>query len=365
MSQGPILVTGPAGHLGANLVRALLDADQRVRAFVRESDDNSAVSALADHPGLEVAAGDLRDFDSLRVAARGCSRAYHVGAMVSTIDGTARHRREIFESNVLGTRNVLAACREAGVGRVVVTGSFSAVGYHLDDPSRPADESVQFYPFHRTMPYERSKVLVEHEVLDAVANGQDVVIATSCAIVGGHDYLPSRMGRTLCDFANRKLRAYVEGGFEFVTTTDIVAGHRLAMRRGRPGHKYIISSEFKTISQILDLFEEVTGVRRPRLRLPSPVMGAFAEVASFYLSRLHPRFPQRLTPGAIRLLRMRRRADTTKARTELGLSPTTIREAIHEAYAFHWTQGRISNAKARPPRAIEPSTSAAAGREAA
>ena len=58
------------------------------------------------------------------------------------------------------------------------------------------------------MPYEASKAFVEHECLRAAARGLDVRIAVSCAILGPYDYKPSRMGRALCDFANRRLRAY-------------------------------------------------------------------------------------------------------------------------------------------------------------
>ena len=114
----------------------------------------------------------------------------------------------------------------------VVTGSFSAVGYDLDDTSAPSDEGMPFYPMERTMPYERSKSLVEQECWRAAAAGQDVVVATCCAVVGGADFLPSRLGRTLCDYTNGKLHAYVDGGFEFVAARDIVEGASLVHAPG-------------------------------------------------------------------------------------------------------------------------------------
>ena len=213
------------------------------------------------------------------------------------------------------------------------------------------------------MPYERSKVLVEHECLRAVAKGQEVVVATCCAVVGGADFVPSRLGRTLCDFANGKLHAYVDGGFEFVAARDIVQGHLLCMQTGRPGEKYIFGSEYKTISDILDLFEEASGVPRPRRAIPSSAMYVFSEAASFYLSRFHPSFPQRFTPGAIRLLKLRRRANTAKARNELGFRPTGIRAAVHEAYAFHYKRDAITNPSAKRAGAgpAEPAPGLAAG----
>ncbi len=343
----PVFVTGAAGHVGANLVHRLLADGVRVRVLLRHEDDNSGLEGLE----AERAFGDIRDLDAMRQAVAGCQGVYHVAAKVSTIDGNRAHRREIFECNVLGTRNVLQAAREAEAGRVVVTGSLSAVGYDLDDPSAPSDETLQFNPMERTMPYERSKALAELQCWQAAANGQDVVVATSCAVVGGHDYFPSRLGKTMCDYTTGKIRAYVDGGFEFVAAQDLVQGHILCMDRGRSGEKYIFSTEYKTISDMLDLFEDVSGLPRPGRRLPARLMLGLSEVASYYLSRCHPSVNQRFTPGAIRLLELCRHADITKAREELGYQPTSVAGAVAEAYAFHYDRGAITNPQAKLPAA--------------
>ena len=317
-----ILVTGATGHLGANLVRRLLADGESVRVLLRRGSDTAAVDGL----DVERAWADLRDDAATRAAVRGCIRVYHCAAKVSTSES---QRREIYECNVLGTRHVLRAALTHGVRRVVVTGSFSAVG-HL--PDRPADESVPVNPFDKLLPYQRSKVAVEHECLKAVADGLDVVIATSCAILGPHDYKPSRMGQLLLDFAQGRLRAYIPGGFEFVAARDIVAGHRLAMDKGATGQKYIFGSGFRTVDELLTVYEQITGRRRPRLRLPPPLMAGIARVVNGVVTRVAPHAEPRFTPGAVRLLRMGRRADVTKARTALGFQPTPIEDAIREAY---------------------------------
>jgi nucleoside-diphosphate-sugar epimerase len=188
--------------------------------------------------------------------------------------------------------------------------------------------------------------------LKAVVDGQDVVIATSCAILGPADFKPSRMGRVLIDFANGRLRAYIPGGFEFVAARDIVAGHLLAMERGRTGQKYIFASQFVTIDELMGVFERVTGRRRPRLRLPAPVMAVIAEVTQVVQSALFPSSPQRLTPGAVRILRMHRRADNSKARNELGFAPTSVEDAVREQYEFFISQGLIHGKTAARPRAV-------------
>jgi len=75
-----------------------------------------------------------------------------------------------------------------------------------------------------------------------------------------------------------------------------------------------------------------------------------SEIISYYLSRFHPSVPQRFTPGAIRLLQKRRHANTSKAKNELGFKPSTIRNTIHQAYAFHYARNAIINPQANPPR---------------
>ena len=330
-----IFLTGGSGHLGSNLLRRLLRGGHEVVALAQENANNKGLTEGLNGSPVRIVYGDLRDPSSFAEAMKGCEQAYHAAAMIVT---TPRGERTIYETNVVGTRNVLAAARAAGVRRVVVTGSFSAVG-HL--PDRPSTEEDRFYPFQVTLPYERSKAWVEHEVLRAVAEGQDVVIATSCAIIGGHDYIPSRMGRVIRDFANGKLRAYVPGGFEFVAAQDIAEGHVLAMEKGRRGQKYILSTEFCTVDRFVEICERVTGKKRPPLRLPHAIMRPIAHVTSAVMARLKPSDPQRFTPGALRILAQHRHADTTKARTELGYRPTSIEEAVREAYHFFGQQGLI------------------------
>ncbi len=353
--RGKIFVTGASGHLGANLVRRLLDDGHELRVLLRDANDTAAVDGL----DVEVVVGDVRDASRMREVMRGCSYAFHPAALVSTVNASPTLEREIFEINVLGTRNVLRGAMDAGMERVVVTGSFSAVGYDLDDRSRPGCEEMPFYPFEDVLPYARSKQQCEHETWLAGAQGLDVVVVTSCAILGPHDYKPSRMGKTLLDFAKGELAAYIPGGFSFVAARDICEGHVLGMKRGRKGHKYIVASEFLTLDDIMDIFEEVTGRRRPRLRLPAPVMAGVAEVSSFFLNNFFPNAPQRLTPHAVRILRKHRHADTTLARTELGFEPTSIRHAVHEAYEDFARRGLARGRRKAPYAASPPKPSAA------
>jgi nucleoside-diphosphate-sugar epimerase len=334
MSTDITLVTGGTGHLGANLVRRLLAEGEQVRVMMRSDRDNGALDAL----DVERVFADLRDSEAVSAAMRGCTHAYHCAALVSTIQGNAAHKREVFDTNVLGTIHILKAAKLHDINKVVVSGSLSATGYEQD---RSSHEDMPFYPFDRHLPYGFTKHLTEHECLKAHANGVNVVVATSCGIIGPHDYVPSRMGRVLIDYANGSLRAYIPGGFEFVSTHDIAEGHILAMRHGRSGQKYIFGTDYASVDELMELFREVTGRPLPRLRLSPKLMTALAEVADKTWYRAFPNRPRRFTPGAVRLLQMRRRADHNKAKQELGYQPTQLSQAVREAYEDFVRRGLI------------------------
>lgn len=335
--RGKVLITGASGHLGANLVRRVLADGHEVRAMVQGRADNRGIDGL----DVERVEGDLRDRASLERAVKGVARVFHVAAKISTATATPTEQRMLYEINTLGTRDLLRACLEAGVGRVVLTGSFSSTGFDLDDPSKPSDESLPFFPFGYAMAYSHTKTLAEHELLKAVAEGLDGVIATSCGIIGPWDYLPSRMGGTLCDLANGKLRAYVEGGFTWMRAADIADGHVRAMEYGRKGQKYLFGTEFLTISQLLGAFSEVAGIERKLVEVPIDLVGTVAKLYSGTLARFFPTMSQRLTPGSIAVLKASRRLDYSKSTRELGYRPTSIREGMHDAYEFYVREGMI------------------------
>ncbi|HEV8551557.1 MAG TPA: NAD-dependent epimerase/dehydratase family protein, partial [Polyangiaceae bacterium] len=127
-----VFVTGGSGHVGANLIRALLARGDRVRALVRKESSREALAGL----DVELVVGDVLDPASLAELARGCDGGYHAAAMVQTVRG---REQLLYRTNVLGTRQVLAAARAAGVGRVVVTSSLGAVGQPAGAPCTEAD----------------------------------------------------------------------------------------------------------------------------------------------------------------------------------------------------------------------------------
>lgn len=338
--RGKVLLTGASGHVGANVLHALLDEGHEVRCLVEPGASRECFAELP----VEIVEGDIRDYNSMIQATHGCARVIHVAAKVSTLNASAGEQRELYEINVIGTRNVMRASLANGVGRAVLTGSFSSTGYDIDDPSTPSHERLPFYPFGHVMPYSHTKALAEHELLKCVVDGLDAVIVTSCACIGAWDYMPSRMGRTMIDYSHGKLRAYVPGGFDFVNGRDIARGHLLAMERGRPGQKYIVSTSFHELEDLVGMFSEVTGLPRVRFKVPAKLMASVTGLYAGSLAKVFPKIPQRLTPGAIGVLQMRRHADTRKAQEELGFRPSNVRDAVRDAFVFFAREGKLPDA---------------------
>lgn len=325
------LVTGANGHLGANLVRALLERGETVRVFVRKGSNHQAIEGL----DVECAYGDIRDIEALAAAVKGCRRVYHLAANVSL---RRSDLQLLYDVNVLGTRNVLRAAAAMGVERVMYASSFGAVGHNPDGPS---DESWTINPFRTHLYYDASKAFAEHEVLRAVAEGLDAVMVNPVGIIGPNDYVPSAVGQTIIDYAHGRLYAYPNGVFDFVTARDAVAGCIAAMEKGRTGQRYILSGEYISLEQTLIWIGECFGKRPPKLKIPYGTMRIFAAVKDPIEARFFPRNIPRFTKETTEMLYSGKRADNTRMRTELGVEPTSCREAFHEQVAWFRRMGKI------------------------
>ena len=148
------LVTGGGGFLGGAIVRQLIARGDSVRSLARS--DYPALRAL----GVETSRGDLTDIDSVAKAVEGCDAVFHVAAKA----GIWGPYRDYHASNVVGTRNVVAACRAAGVGRLVFTSSPSVVFNGRD--MEGVDESAP-YATHFETAYPATKAEAERLVLSA------------------------------------------------------------------------------------------------------------------------------------------------------------------------------------------------------
>jgi nucleoside-diphosphate-sugar epimerase len=289
--------------------------------LLRPDSSNREVSGL----DVEKVFGDLSDKNSIETAVKGCDRVYHLAAFVSIRDGD---KPLLFEINVLGTRYVMQACRKYGVEKVVHCSSLGAIG---TNPNGPSNENWAVSPFEETTDYELSKTFAETEVYKEIAKGLNAVIVNPSGIVGPWDFKPSLVGRTILDFGNGKMNAYVDGAFDFVPMRDVVNGHILAMEKGRVGERYLLTGEEVSIRQTLEWLSEFTGRSVPSICIPSGLMQNIALVKDWVERQFFPKAYPRFNYHSIRLLKSGKHGDNSKAINELGLSPGKVKDAYEES----------------------------------
>ncbi len=322
-----VAVTGATGHVGANVVRALLDAQIAVRALCRPNASRAALDGLP----VETVTADILEPPSLNGVFRDCDAVIHLAAVISVAgDPDSLVRR----TNVDGTRNVAAACLDARVGKVVHISSIhaydlSAAGSRLDeDGPRPGPNAFA---------YDRSKVDGEAAVRAAISMGLDAVILNPTGVLGPHDYHDSLAGQMLRDLFASKLPALVDGAFDWVDARDLAAAIIAAIDHGRTGENYLIAGHGASIFELAALCARASGKSAPRVVLPiwTAVLGLPFLQAYARLSGQRPLY----TYESLMILK---HGDTMiaadKAKTELGYAPRPLEETVRDVYA--WWHGR-------------------------
>jgi nucleoside-diphosphate-sugar epimerase len=227
------LVTGGGGFLGGAVVRQLLNRGDAVRSFTRTR------YPWLDDLGIEQVLGDLADPVAVTKAVEGCDVVIHVAAKA----GVWGRFTDYYRVNVVGTKNVIAACRNAGVGRLVYTSTPSVV---YSGPVENGNESLP-YPKRYTAAYPQTKAIAERAIL--AANGPDLLtVALRPHLIWGPGD-PHLIPRVLARARAGKLRRVGTGPVMVdVTYVDNAAtAHVLAADRLRPkapvaGKAYFISN---------------------------------------------------------------------------------------------------------------------------
>ena len=327
----PNLVTGGTGFIGAHVVRALLARGREVRCLVRPGTPRDNLAGLP----VEIVPGDLGDAASLARACSGADIVYHVAADYRLY---VRDPREIYRTNVEGTKALLRAAGDAGVTRFVHTSSVGALGLTAD--GTPATETTPISLDRVIGHYKRSKFLAEREAEAAAAAGLPVVIVNPSTPIGEYDIKPTPTGQVIVDFLGRRMPAYVRTGLNLVDAKDVAEGHLLAAERGRVGEKYILGNRNMTLKEMLDELAAITGLPAPRLRVPHALPMLVGAIDTTF-ARLTGRVP-RIPLEAVRMSRKTMYFDASKAVRELGLPQTDVAVALRRA--VEWFRARPARA---------------------
>ncbi|HSR33708.1 MAG TPA: NAD-dependent epimerase/dehydratase family protein [Anaerolineae bacterium] len=320
-----IAVTGASGHVGANLVRALLARGLCVRALVHQ--DQRALEGL----DVEIFAGDVRDLDSLLPVFWGAKLVYHAAGYISISSDEWQNLEAI---NILGTRNVVEACLRCGVRRLVHFNSIETLlgeaNGRLVDESRPAVVS------RRQTLYARSKAVGEREVRQGISRGLDAVILYPSAIIGPLDYHGGFPNKGLLAIADGKLWALIDGGFDWVDVRDVVDGALQAAARAPTAARYVLSGHWASLRDLADLVSGINGVAVPRLVFPMWMarIGAPFAVALNHLAGKRPLY----TLASLKPLGGNYRISHARATHELDYQPRPLTETVAET--LQWFDSR-------------------------
>ncbi len=322
------VVTGASGHIGGNLVRALLAQGREVRVLVRK--DRRALEGL----DVELVEGDIFDPASLRRLFSGAGTVFHLAGRISIAGpegGLVEH------TNVDGVKGVVQACMDCGARRLVHCSSIHA--FNSDPNGEVIDETRALASGPHHMAYDRSKAQGQLAVLDGVRRGLDAVIVNPGAVVGPFDFKVSRMGEVFLDIYHHRLPMLIDGGYNWVDARDVAAGAIAAESRGRTGESYLLTGHWVHIRDVSILIAALSGRKTPQFALPLPV-AAFASWFSLGWGTIVGRTPK-FTPGAIRSIQMHRNISHQKATRELGYQPRPFEETVRDTLEWFRQAGML------------------------
>ena len=309
-------VTGGSGFIGGALIERLRREGWEVRALAR----SVGAAAKVRERGAEPVAGELGDMRALEAESVGCDVCFHAAAKVEDWGDPAEFER----LNVGGTANVIAACRAAGVRRLVHVGTEAAltagqalVGVDERAPLRPDS------PFL----YSSSKAKAEQLVREANGDGFETVVVRPRFVWGKGDttLLPA-----IVDMVRSGRFRWIGGGRHLTDTTHVdntVEGLWLGATKAPAGAVYFVTDgEPVVFREFLERMLATQGVSVPDKSVPAGVASAAAAGAERAWRLLRRPGPPPLTRFAVWVSSKECTLDISRARTEIGYEPVRTRD---------------------------------------
>ncbi len=323
-------VIGATGHLGNVLTRELLERGYKVRAIIPEGEDITPIKDLS----VEIFRADITDLSSVNLATMGLECVFHCAGIIGI---SGKQRNLMYRVNVEGTKNVIDACIRNKVRRLIYTSSVHAL---VEPPyGEIIDETCEINPDKVYGDYAKTKAMATLSVLEATKSYLDAIILCPSGIIGPFDYKISEMGQLILDFLNRRLKAYIDGAYNFADVRDVALGHIYAMEKGKMGNLYILGGETISVFGILDFLESITGIEKPNTKMPYWIAYATSPFTPIYYSivKTKPLF----TTYSVKVLHSNANISSKKAIEQLGYSFRPVKESIKDAYYWFIRQGKI------------------------
>jgi len=304
-----VLVTGANGHLGSNVVRALLAEGHEVRGLVRPTSDLRGLERLP----VELVKGDVRDAQAVWDATLGVDAVIHLAAVYETVDVDDVTMRQTSD---VGTRNVIVNAAVHEVKRLLYASSMVAVGFS-DAPDRPRDE--QQYNDRARHPYFRAKVDGERAAwAQAEELGVEMIALLPGGLLGPHDHRLTPTTRFVRDLVAGTAQT-VAGGANYVDVRDVAGAFVAALSQGEPGRRYLLTGDHVELRDLGHIVYTLTGRRPAHVPLPRAALLA-AVHTSAQLARWRGKAPE---------------VDPLMAEESIGRFPVFCHEAATRDLGFY------------------------------
>jgi dihydroflavonol-4-reductase len=328
------VVTGAGGHIGTNLVRALLEQGRDVVAV--DLHESPALVRL----GARWISADVRDEEALRRAYAGAHVVFHLAAVISV----AGDRHGLVPSvNIGGVAASARAALYCGVDRFVHCSSVHAFDLEVMH-DRVVDEDSPRATRPDLPAYDRSKAAGERALRTVVDRGLNAVILNPSGIVGPRDETPSRMGAVLLAAARGRLPATVQGSFDWVDVRDVVHAMLAAERHGEAGANYLLGGHSADIATLAAWAADAAGARHPYADLPLWFARAWSPAATAVGHLTHD--PLLYTRDSLHAVASRPCIDHSRAGTVLGHHARALEESVVDLIRYYADEGRLTLASA-------------------
>lgn len=303
------LITGAAGHLGTAIVRRLLELQKNVRVLVLPDEKNIPEG------DIQVCYGDVRNKASLTAFFDNPQQKeliiIHCAGIVSI---ASKYQQQVYDVNVLGTKNIVELSKQNQVKKLIYVSSVHAIPENED--GEIISEVSEFNPDDVVGLYAKTKSEATNYVLQATKEGLDASVVHPSGISGPFDHGRGHMTALVIDYYKGRLTSVVDGGYDFGDVRDVADGIIACAEKGGKGECYILSNEYFTIKEILDMLHQITGKKEIKRLLPLWFVKIVASPAELYYKIL--KRPPLFTPYSIYTLNTNANFSHEKASLELG-----------------------------------------------
>lgn len=317
-----VAVTGASGHIGNCLVRELKKQGAEVKVLVHDFKND------LDKLGVEIIQGNLHDPESLNLLCSGADVVFHLAAKI-TLDN--RHSEKVYEVNVTGTKNMIAASISAGVKKFIHFSSIDA--FSKVRPGQVLDEECPLIETRDSI-YEITKAESERLVMKAVTEGLDAVILCPTAVVGPFDYRGSFLGDALKKIYTNKLPMLIAGGYNWVDVRDVAEAAIRSVEKGRKGEKYILSGNYADLTTLSEIAGKITGKTTPTMIAPVILAKLALPFLWFYYSMFNGK-PIYTSQSLNLLINSPKNISFEKARNELGYNPRPLKQTLNDTFIWY------------------------------